>query len=145
MTGAGPGSLFDRLRDLTLPLGSYAVFGSGPLLIRGIVPPSNDLDVLCLPDAWDLVARQATLEHLPEYGVTVASMFEGKITFGTSWGIGDFDVDELIRTAETIEGLPFVRLRHVVAYKKLRDSRKDRAHLESLARYLQRNGSEDRL
>ena len=45
-------------------------------------------------------------------------------------------MDELIDTAETIEGLPFVRLEHVVAYKRIRASAKDQVHLEQYRRAL---------
>jgi len=48
------------------------------------------------------------------------------------WGIGDFDVDELIDTAEMIDSLPFVRLEHVISYKKIRSSGKDLLHLSAL-------------
>ena len=60
-------------------------------------------------------------------------MFDGAITFGTRWGIGDVDVPELIRSAEIIRGLPFVRLEHVVRYKQIRASEKDVEHLKLLA------------
>lgn len=132
-------SLFDHLRELTLPPGTYAVFGSGPLLARGIIDRVNDLDVLCLPSTWRLVAAQAEVEYLEEYDVTIASMLDGAITFGTEWGIGNFDVAELIRSAEVLDGLPFVRLEHVAAYKRLRGGAKDLDHLRRISRYLNAN------
>jgi hypothetical protein len=64
-------------------------------------------------------------------------MADGALTFGTKWGIGNFDVDELIATAEVLEGLPFVRLEHVIGYKKIRSSEKDIQHLEALAKFRQ--------
>ena len=59
-------------------------------------------------------------------------MADGAVTFGKKWGIGKFDVDELIDTAEIIDGLPFVRLEHVICYKKIRASAKDLLHLDKL-------------
>ena len=41
-----------------------------------------------------------------------------------------FDHDDLIDTAELIDGLPFVRLEHVIDYKQVRASPKDLLHLE---------------
>ena len=35
--------IFDRLRELELPEQDYAVFGSAPLLIRGIIDSVDDL------------------------------------------------------------------------------------------------------
>ena len=37
--------LFGLLRSLDMSEGDYAVFGSGPLIVRGIIEPANDLDV----------------------------------------------------------------------------------------------------
>ena len=125
-------ALFDRLRRLKLPPDGYAIFGSGPLAIRKIIPSCNDLDVLCKPLAWSLVLEMGNSEYLPEYDVTVVNLPDCDITFGTSWGIGDFDIGALIDGAETIESLPFVRLEHVIAYKTIRSSAKDLAHLAAL-------------
>lgn len=125
--------LFDQLRALNLPVGDYAVFGSGPLIVRGIVAVSNDLDIVCRGAAWDRACEIGEQEFLPEYDVTIASMFDGAISFGTKWGIGDFDVDELIDSAEILDALPFVRLEHVVSYKTARGSDKDKLHLKALA------------
>ena len=115
-----------------MPIDGYAIFGSGPLLIRNLIPLANDLDVICKPQVWDIVSKIGTVDYLPEYDVSVVSMLQGELTFGTTWGIGDFDIDELIDTAEIIEGLPFVQLQHVVEYKKIRSSEKDRIHLQAL-------------
>jgi hypothetical protein len=60
-------------------------------------------------------------------------MCDGRLTFGTEWGLGDFDVDELIDDAEMIDGLPFVQLKHVVSYKMKRASSKDIRHIEANA------------
>jgi hypothetical protein len=131
--------LFDKVRRLNLPLRDFAIFGSGPLAIRGIIPACNDLDILCRRKAWEIVRSMGKVEFLSEYNVTVASMCEHTLTFGTVWGIGDFDVDELIDTAEIISGLPFVQLEHVIRYKKIRLSEKDLLHLDAIAALCQTN------
>lgn len=124
------------LRSLQLPAGDFAVFGSGPLLIRGIVADAADLDVIARGAAWSHAATTGELVHLAEHGVTVASFYDGAVTVGTEWAIGDFSVDELIETAEFIEDLPFVRLEHVIAYKQLAGRPKDRTHLEKIDQWL---------
>ncbi len=125
-------ALFDRLRQLDLPPQGYAIFGSGPLAIRGIIPLSNDLDILCRKDVWETVSQIGCIEFLPEYDVTVATLSGGAVTFGMEWGIGNFNIDELINTAEIIDALPFVRMEHVICYKKIRSSEKDLLHLDAL-------------
>ncbi len=126
--------LFDLLRSLELLVADYAVFGSGPLIIRGVIEPANDLDVISRGAAWARAVEMGTL--VEERGVTIASLFDGAITIGTEWAIGDFDVDALIDTAEMIEELPFVRLEHVVEYKEIARRPKDIAHLQALQDYL---------
>lgn len=126
--------LFDYVRNLDLPAGDFAVFGSGPLIIRGIVSGTNDLDVICRGDAWHRACATGKVSYDERYDVSLASHCNGRVTFGTSWGIGEFDVDKLIDTAEMIDGLSFVRLEHVLAYKKLRASHKDLLHLEQYER-----------
>lgn len=125
-------ALFDQLRRLDLPPHGYAIFGSGPLAIRGIIPLSNDLDILCDKEVWELVSSIGTIEYLPEYDITIAKLSNGAVTFGTKWGIGNFDVNDLIFSAEIIDALPFVRLEHVICYKKIRSSAKDLLHLNAL-------------
>ena len=125
-------SLFDRVKSLNLPEGDFAIFGSGPLIVREIVPASNDLDIICRGRAWDYIKGVGEPEYLAEYKLGIVSMFDGSLTFGNKWGIGAFDTDELIDSAELIDGLPFVRLEYVAKYKKISKRPKDLHHLEAL-------------
>jgi len=115
-----------------LPKGHFAVFGSGPLIARGIISASNDLDVLCRGPAWTQVKTIKKVEYLKEYDLEIVTLADGQLTFGTRWGIGSFDTDVLIDTAELLDDLPFVQLEHVVAYKRLSDRPKDREHLRAM-------------
>ena len=42
-----------------------------------------------------------------------------------------FEIGQLIDEAELIDGIPFVRLEHVVAYKRVRGSDKDQRHIDA--------------
>lgn len=120
--------LLDQLRSLELPPTDHALFGSGPLLVRGWIAEAGDLDVIARGAAWEAAKCLGRIEHLDRYGVDVVQVGPD-ITVGTSWGIGDFDIDELIDTSEMIGGIPCVRLEHVVAYKDLAGRPKDLRHL----------------
>lgn len=128
-------TLFDRVKSLNLSAADFAIFGSGPLIVRGIIPASNDLDILCRRQAWKTVQEIGDSEYLSDYDVTIVTMCDGRLTFGTQWGIGNFDIDELIDRAEVIDGLPFVALEHVASYKEIRKRPKDLQHLEALEAY----------
>jgi hypothetical protein len=121
--------LFALLAGLGLPMHDHAVFGSGPLIVRGIVPTGSDLDVICRGPAWKAALRLGPLVHDVEHDVDLVSLAGGAITLGTSWGIGEFDVGALIDTAEVIDGIPFVRLEHVIGYKRASGREKDAEHL----------------
>lgn len=136
--------LLSFLRDLALPVGDYAVFGSGPLIVRGIIEATNDLDVVCRGAAWERVNELGPLVYLPEHDVSVVTLRAGALTFGTRWAIGDFDVDDLIDTAETIDDLPFVRIEHVVAYKEIAGRAKDIEHLQLVSSWERRNRDQSR-
>ena len=127
-------NLFDLLRSLELPPGDYAVFGSGPLIVRGIIEATNDLDVISRGRAWKRALVVGELVSLPD-GVTIVSCFEGAVTIGRSWAYGDFDIDVLIDSAEDIDGIPFVQLEHVVRYKEIAARQKDVAHLQLLSKH----------
>jgi hypothetical protein len=134
---ADTAAMFRRLRELALPLGDYAVFGSGPLAIRGWIEAAADLDVVCRGAAWEEVRRIGTRRRIEEGGIEVeiVALDGGALTFGRRWALGGFDVDALIDTAEIIDGLPFVRLEHVAAFKRAAGRPKDRAHLEAMRRH----------
>ena len=123
-----------ELAGLGLPPEDHALFGSGPLLVRGWINEVGDLDVIARGAAWDLAKRVGRIEHFDtdnlEY--VVAGDY---VTIGTRWLIGDFDIDQLIDTAEVINGVRCVLLRHIVAYKRIADRPKDRSHLAVLAQH----------
>ncbi len=49
-----PGNdLFGELRTLGLPTRDYAVFGSGPLAVRGLIREIRDLDLVARGAAWE--------------------------------------------------------------------------------------------
>ena len=123
--------LFGLLRSLDLPLGDYAVFGSGPLIIRGIIEGTNDLDIITRGPTWQHVLATGHVDEF-EGGNLRVDFFDNRITFGCTWKYGEFDLDQLIDTAEIIEDLPFVRLEHVIAYKQAAGRPKDLAHLALL-------------
>lgn len=128
--------LFDLLRSMSLPSDHFAVFGSGPLLARGIIDAVGDLDVICRGPAWDRARQLGKLVDLLKEGIRIVSTNDGAITFGTTWGYGSFDLSHLIETAEPIGGLPFVRIEHVIEYKRIALRPKDLAHLDLIDRYL---------
>ena len=125
-----PSVLFERLRSLELKPDDYAVFGSGPLAIRGLLDHVGDLDIITRGSAWDTVM---TMGEIVMYGEDVTVDLGNGLTFGRSWAYGDFDIDQLIDEAETIQGIRFAQMSAVVEFKRIAARPKDLEHLELLA------------
>jgi hypothetical protein len=118
--------LFDRLRALELTPGEYAIFGSGPIAVRGLISKLGDLDVIVKDATWD---RVKGLGEVVRYGEDETVDLGTGLSFGRSWGYGHFDIDQLIDDAEIINGLPFVRLSAVIEFKRLAGRPKDLEHI----------------
>ena len=116
-----------ELVELALPMRDWALFGSGPLLMRGWIEEVGDLDIISRGQAWEKARMLGSPLELID-GPPIYEIGEG-ITVGTSWAYGDFSIDELIDTSEIIDGIPSVRLEYVVAFKEIADRPKDREHL----------------
>lgn len=124
----------DELRLLNLPIKQYAIFGSGPLAVRGL-RQAHDLDLLIKKDLWDELAK---IYPLDEKGVALRA---GHIELFSHWEPWFKQTDELIDSAEMIEGLPFVRLPYVLEWKKQMNREKDRQDVILLEKYLSENAS----
>ncbi|NQV05014.1 hypothetical protein HQ535_00555 [bacterium] len=123
-----------RLTDLGLPAGDWALFGSGPLLVRGWINEVGDLDVVSRGAAWEHARSIGEVGVLEPDGIEIVNIDGGAITIGTSWRYGDTPVGHLIDTAEAIDGIPCVLLSHIVAYKRIAGRPKDLAHLAVIDR-----------
>lgn len=116
-----------RLVGLGLPQGDWALTGTGPLLLRGWLEDVGDLDVITRGAAWDVAKGRGDIRTLSDGNQLIA--IEPGVSVGRTWPYGDASVDEMIDTAEMIEGIPCVRLEHIVTYKRILDRPKDRAHI----------------
>ena len=119
--------LVAELSRLDLPAGDWALFGSGPLLMRGWIDEVGDLDVISRGRAWDQARAMGETVTLDD-GTEIVELGNG-ITIGASWAYCDFDPEDLIDTAETIDGVPCVALEHVIAYKREANRPRDVQHL----------------
>jgi len=76
--------LLQELLNVGLPEGDFALFGSGPLLVRGWIDDVGDLDVIARGTAWDHAQRVGQLSHLDRHGIDIVSIGD-HITIGTAW------------------------------------------------------------
>ena len=125
----------ELLRSLELPEGEWAIFGSGIMAPLGIKEAHHDLDILARDSAWD---KAMTLGEITQadMGDHVVELFDGQIEIFDNWKPGDWDCNELIDTAEMIDGFPWVRLEHVIEWKKRMGRVKDIKDMKLIEEYL---------
>jgi hypothetical protein len=125
--------LFRLLSELELDRDHFAIFGSAPMFIRGIIPEIGDLDIVARGPAWDR-ACQLGIPTFSQSGTDpVVHFWGGKIEVFRVWEIPYLlTTDILIDHAEWFAGFRFVRLEYVLTYKWYLDRPKDKTHLDML-------------
>jgi hypothetical protein len=125
--------LFQRIRDLHLPAGEFVIFGSGPMGIRGM-RDCRDIDLIVTEDLWNAL-KDAGWEVRPKSDGSLR-LVKDEIEVWRDWKPGEWDVNRLIRDAEAINGLPFVRLESVLKWKRLLAREKDLHDIELIEKFL---------
>ncbi len=141
-------TICERVKRLGLPLGEYAVFGSGLLEVWGI-RKASDLDIIVTPELYDRLKQQGWQEGvdtqqevqfkcLQKEGADVTTV-QDKPTHG------DYLPDrvQLIKEAVIINGVPFVRVEEVIACKKAYNRPKDLADITAIEKYLEVHKGQD--
>lgn len=124
------------LLSFNLPTQDYAVFGSAPMFAHGIKELDTDIDLIARGAAWQQACaiNPPTKTKLgPGQVVTLAN---GDIEVFNTWYPGEWDIDALIKSAEFVAGIPFVRLEEVIKWKTHFGREKDLKHIEMINNYL---------
>jgi hypothetical protein len=115
----------EEARNMNLPLGKYAVSGSGPLAIRGI-RDTKDLDLIVTPDIYSHYKKQREWKLRFAYGNFF--LRNGNIEMWKKIGFWKdiVNIRKLIERAELINGMPFVNLQDFIYWKKRTFRNKDK-------------------
>lgn len=129
-------NLFKSVKELNLPLGKYAVFGSGPLAAHGI-RETRDIDILVTPEIYQQVKL---LPGWVEKGWPNSGNYLQKENFEitSDWNFPNYEPDiyKLISKAEIMHDIPFVKLEEVLAWKKAYGRDKDLLDIQLILNYL---------
>ncbi|HNY36277.1 MAG TPA: hypothetical protein PLD14_01265 [Candidatus Pacearchaeota archaeon] len=129
--------LFQRVKDLGLPDGEYAIFGSGPMGIRNI-REMHDVDII--------VSERVYNEYVGKSGWKIKNIYENngcfkglnndvlEIEMWKDW-YTDWDVNKLIKEAEVIDGLSFVKLEYLIKWKNFFGRDKDLKDVELIEKF----------
>lgn len=124
--------LLAQLKKLDLPKNSFAIFGSGPMAVRGLKEP-GDLDIIVKKEIWDELAVKYGIEDESKGQIVV-----GDIDIFWHWRPWLENEAELIETVELIDGWPYVRLEHVLEWKKKFGREKDLKDAELIEQYFKK-------
>lgn len=115
-----------------LDLSDVVIFGSGPLLAKGLRSNIQDLDIVARGKTWRRVKRHGVRSIGQANHARIAQFCNGRIQFSAGWVSDDWNAAELIDRAEIIRGLPFAPVEDVLAYKQLLNRPKDQKDIERL-------------
>ena len=124
---------YNKLKSLNLPKGKYAIFGSGPMAIRGI-RVSDDVDIVVKQDLWDeLAGKYSDFLHKNPDCIRIDNL-----EIFRDWPEIFGRINEIIDGAEIIEELPFVQLKYVVEWKSKFGREKDKRDVELIKKYIEK-------
>lgn len=127
--------------------GEFVIAGSGRLWADGITPRLSDLDLLVRPrsETWRramelafehaLIFDTAPLRSSAYTGDKIARLYGGVIEVCQTWLLPGSDTEALLKGADVIDGLKYLSLADVVAYKRMLNREKDRADLQAISAY----------
>jgi hypothetical protein len=125
--------LFQKAKDLQLPIGQYALFGSTPLGVRNL-RDCHDVDIIVTEDLWNKFKNENWEIITVNDGVQKLSKDDIEIL--KNWYPGEWDIKKLIEEAEIIDELPFVKLKEVLKWKKLFNREKDQKDIKIIEEFL---------
>lgn len=122
-------NLLEKLRKLNLPKDKFAVYGSGPLGVRGI-REIKDLDLIVTSDLWkELVKKYPTKDSGEKLRIDL-----GGIEILAKPIV--YKAETLIQEADIIDGIRYVKLETLMELKKHMGRKKDFKDIELIKDYL---------
>jgi len=129
--------LFEKVKELKLPVGEYALFGSAPMAVRGL-RDSRDIDIIVIDELFEICRNDAKWQVKRFDDGREYLTYENMEMF-KNWHPGDWNINESINSAEIIDDLPFVKLENVIEWKKLYGREKDLNDIKIIEKFLRTN------
>jgi len=129
-------ALFQKVKELKLPENKYALFGSAPMGIRGL-KECSDIDLVVTEDLWQEFKNKQGWEYkITENSVEYIQNSDSNIEIWHDWRPWYQDVMPFIDNSEIIDDLPFVRLEHVLEWKRKFGRERDLKDVEIIEKFL---------
>lgn len=129
--------LFQKAKDLNLPFGEHALFGSAPMGVRGL-RDCHDVDIIVTETLWNDYKMKLnwSLVRTKNKDKCSDGLRNDSIELWKDWW-PEWDINKLIQEAEMIDGLPFVKLEEVLKWKKQIAREKDLRDVKIIEKFLQ--------
>ncbi len=135
-------SISEKVKKLNFLLGKYVVVGGGTMEARGI-RKANDIDIVVTEDLYkELVNKgwkvcRCRCEWCSNWNCNILNHHGGiEILPDYSWGDYKADTNELIKSAQIIDGVPFVNLEELLKWKKAANRDKDKKDIKLIEEFL---------
>lgn len=129
--------LLEKFNKLDLPRDQYVIFGSGPLVIRGI-REGEDLDVIVYDELFSELKERYSEESKHEDKIVLEG---GDIEIFPARGSIVDKAEESIKGADVIEGFRFMNLNDLIRWKTKLGRPKDHRDIELIKNYLKKYNS----
>lgn len=123
--------LLEEFRELDLPDGEYAIYGSGPMAVRGI-KSTEDLDVIVTDGLYQELKRKYPKDPAKER----VKIGEIEIYPVWAWNPKMKGLEKSLERAELIKGFRYVRLEDLIKWKRKMARPKDFEHIKMIENYL---------
>ncbi len=120
-------NFLEEFRKLSLPDKEYAIFGSGPLAVRGI-RKAEDIDVIVTKELYHKLKKKYSEED--------ERILIGNIEIISPESVIVEEDDEVIERAEKIKGFRFASLKDIIKWKKRMGREKDLKDIKLIEYYL---------
>ncbi len=121
----------DQIKELNLPIGSYAVFGSSLLNLYGI-RESRDIDIVCTQEVYEQFKIKRDWKEVTGKNGEKC-LHKDNYSIGVGWDCTpgyNPTTEYLIKNAEIIDGVPFVKLEEIIKWKSIYGREKDLKDIE---------------
>ena len=134
--------IFEIVKSLEFPLGSYIVVGSGHLIALGL-KDFKDVDIVVTPNLFAKCCNDPTWEQIPwTYPEKIGHIFlrRGDVELYEDVNSGSFNptTTELLKRAAIINGVAFTSLEDTLKFKKeyIKKNPKHLADIKLIEQYL---------
>ena len=130
-------NIFKKLQELNFPLGEYVLVGSGPLAARGL-REASDLDIAVTDKLWQQLITSGKYKIEERYGRLFLAEYNSEdvdIIKQLDWDDYPTTVTEAIKTADIINGYPFLNIAETIKFKTALGREKDFKDIKLLEDY----------